>query len=153
MLISVLAGATYQFRMGSVWVWFGLQKRLWRTTFLFQWKGSKAPLGRMDSICSKFFSDLTKRASHLCFFQIYSAKMRVAIIGQSQFAGEVYKLLQKDGHKIAGVFTIPDTNGRADPLGGYALQALFRRCVNATVLGSGGRSWTKKPWCCLLGRA
>ena len=45
--------------------------------------------------------------------------MRVAIIGQSQFAGEVYKLLQKDGHKIAGVFTIPDVNGRADPLGMY----------------------------------
>ncbi len=43
--------------------------------------------------------------------------MRVAIIGQSQFAGEVYKLLQKDGHKIAGVFTIPDVNGRPDPLG------------------------------------
>ena len=46
--------------------------------------------------------------------------MRVAIIGQSQFAGEVYKLLQKDGHKIAGVFTIPDVNGRADPLGTYS---------------------------------
>ncbi len=49
--------------------------------------------------------------------QAHLAKMRVAIIGQSQFAGEVYKLLQKDGHQIAGVFTIPDVNGRADPLG------------------------------------
>ena len=53
--------------------------------------------------------------------QVDWAKMRVAIIGQSQFAGEVYKLLQKDGHKIAGVFTIPDVNGRADPLGMYKI--------------------------------
>ena len=53
--------------------------------------------------------------------QVDWAKMRVAIIGQSQFAGEVYKLLQKNGHKIAGVFTIPDLNGRADPLGTYKI--------------------------------
>ena len=50
--------------------------------------------------------------------------MRVAIIGQSQFAGEVYKLLQKDGHKIAGVFTIPDVSGRADPLGMYKVERI-----------------------------
>ena len=52
--------------------------------------------------------------------QVDFAKMRVAIIGQSQFAGEVYKLLQKDGHKIAGVFTIPDVNGRPDALGTFS---------------------------------
>ena len=56
--------------------------------------------------------------------QVDWAKMRVAIIGQSQFAGEVYKLLQKDGHKIAGVFTIPDVNGRADALGMYKIAAV-----------------------------
>lgn len=42
--------------------------------------------------------------------------MRVAIIGQSMFAGEVYKQLVKDGHKIVGVFTIPDQGVREDPL-------------------------------------
>ena len=53
--------------------------------------------------------------------QVHLAKMRVAIIGQSQFAGEVYKLLQRDGHKIAGVFTIPDINGRPDALGTFSI--------------------------------
>jgi len=42
--------------------------------------------------------------------------MKIAIIGQSQFGAEVYKLLKKDGHDIVGVFTILDQNGRADPL-------------------------------------
>ena len=57
--------------------------------------------------------------------QVDLAKMRVAIIGQSQFAGEVYKLLQKDGHKIAGVFTIPDVNGRPDALGTFSIFFLY----------------------------
>ena len=43
--------------------------------------------------------------------------MRVAIIGQSTFAGEVYKQLIKDGHKVVGVFTIQDQGNREDPLG------------------------------------
>ncbi|XP_071528563.1 cytosolic 10-formyltetrahydrofolate dehydrogenase isoform X3 [Panulirus ornatus] len=43
-------------------------------------------------------------------------RMRVAIIGQSTFAGEVYKQLVKDGHKVVGVFTIPDQGNREDPL-------------------------------------
>ncbi|XP_014671092.1 PREDICTED: cytosolic 10-formyltetrahydrofolate dehydrogenase-like [Priapulus caudatus] len=43
-------------------------------------------------------------------------KLRVAIIGQSIFAVEVYKALVADGHTIAGVFTIPDKNGKVDPL-------------------------------------
>nr|CAD7572288.1 unnamed protein product [Timema californicum] len=43
-------------------------------------------------------------------------KLRIALIGQSTFAAEVYKLLKKDGHKIVGVFTIPDKNNREDPL-------------------------------------
>ncbi|XP_068238224.1 cytosolic 10-formyltetrahydrofolate dehydrogenase isoform X2 [Palaemon carinicauda] len=42
--------------------------------------------------------------------------MRVAIIGQSTFAGEVYKKLVKDGHKVVGVFTVPDQGTREDPL-------------------------------------
>ncbi|XP_063608578.1 cytosolic 10-formyltetrahydrofolate dehydrogenase-like [Penaeus indicus] len=43
-------------------------------------------------------------------------RMRVAIIGQSTFAGEVYKKLVKDGHKVVGVFTVPDQGNREDPL-------------------------------------
>ena len=43
--------------------------------------------------------------------------MRIAIIGQSMFGADVYRLLQKDGHHIVGVFTVPDVNGKPDPLG------------------------------------
>lgn len=43
--------------------------------------------------------------------------MRIAIIGQSMFGADVYRLLQKDGHHIVGVFTVPDVSGKADPLG------------------------------------
>lgn len=44
-------------------------------------------------------------------------KLRVAIIGQSTFAAEVFKLLKKDGHEVVGVFTVPDKGNREDPLG------------------------------------
>lgn len=50
-------------------------------------------------------------------FQKIMSNLKIAIIGQSQFGEEVYKLLRKDGHEIVGVFTIPDVKGRADPLG------------------------------------
>ncbi|XP_072276631.1 cytosolic 10-formyltetrahydrofolate dehydrogenase [Pyxicephalus adspersus] len=46
--------------------------------------------------------------------------MRIAVIGQSLFGREVYKELVKDGHQIVGVFTIPDKDGKADPLGDEA---------------------------------
>uniref|UniRef100_A0A3B4XU08 10-formyltetrahydrofolate dehydrogenase n=1 Tax=Seriola lalandi dorsalis TaxID=1841481 RepID=A0A3B4XU08_SERLL len=42
--------------------------------------------------------------------------MKIAVIGQSLFGQEVYKELRKDGHTIVGVFTIPDKDGKADPL-------------------------------------
>uniref|UniRef100_A0A7N8XSE8 10-formyltetrahydrofolate dehydrogenase n=1 Tax=Mastacembelus armatus TaxID=205130 RepID=A0A7N8XSE8_9TELE len=42
--------------------------------------------------------------------------MKIAVIGQSLFGQEVYKELKKDGHTIVGVFTIPDKDGKADPL-------------------------------------
>ncbi|XP_063071191.1 cytosolic 10-formyltetrahydrofolate dehydrogenase [Engraulis encrasicolus] len=42
--------------------------------------------------------------------------MRIAVIGQSLFGQEVYKELRKEGHSIVGVFTIPDKDGKADPL-------------------------------------
>ncbi|EZA59493.1 cytosolic 10-formyltetrahydrofolate dehydrogenase isoform X2 [Ooceraea biroi] len=44
------------------------------------------------------------------------AQLKVAIIGQSSFAAEVYKLLRQNGHQITGVFTIPDKGNREDPL-------------------------------------
>ncbi|KAJ0023319.1 hypothetical protein NQD34_003218 [Periophthalmus magnuspinnatus] len=42
--------------------------------------------------------------------------MKIAVIGQSLFGQEVYKELRKEGHTIVGVFTIPDNDGKADPL-------------------------------------
>lgn len=45
------------------------------------------------------------------------AQLKIAIIGQSTFAAEVYKLLRQDGHKITGVFTVADKSNREDPLG------------------------------------
>ena len=48
------------------------------------------------------------------------ASLKVAVIGQSVFGLEVYKLLRKKGHTVVGVFTIPDVNGKSDPLGAEA---------------------------------
>eukprot|EP00088_Acartia_fossae_P053331 TRINITY_DN6060_c0_g1_i13.p1 TRINITY_DN6060_c0_g1~~TRINITY_DN6060_c0_g1_i13.p1 ORF type:complete len:901 (-),score=295.69 TRINITY_DN6060_c0_g1_i13:194-2896(-) len=42
--------------------------------------------------------------------------MKIAIIGQSPFATEVYRSILKDGHKIAGIFTVMDKNGKQDPV-------------------------------------
>uniref|UniRef100_A0A4W4E8U4 10-formyltetrahydrofolate dehydrogenase n=1 Tax=Electrophorus electricus TaxID=8005 RepID=A0A4W4E8U4_ELEEL len=46
-------------------------------------------------------------------------RMKIAVIGQSLFGQEVYKELKNDGHTIVGVFTIPDKDGKADPLGAF----------------------------------
>lgn len=44
--------------------------------------------------------------------------MKIAIIGQSLFGADVYKILRQNGHEIVGVFTVPDdAKGRPDPLG------------------------------------
>jgi len=40
--------------------------------------------------------------------------LKIAIIGQSMFATEVYRLIRKNGHTVVGVFTVPDKNGRED---------------------------------------
>ncbi|XP_013167806.1 PREDICTED: cytosolic 10-formyltetrahydrofolate dehydrogenase [Papilio xuthus] len=50
-------------------------------------------------------------------------QLRVAIIGQSTFAAEVFKLLQKDGHEVVGVFTVLDKGNREDPLATIAAQS------------------------------
>ncbi|XP_064422401.1 cytosolic 10-formyltetrahydrofolate dehydrogenase [Latimeria chalumnae] len=42
--------------------------------------------------------------------------MKIAVIGQSLFGQAVYKELRKDGHEVVGVFTIPDKDGKEDPL-------------------------------------
>ena len=62
-------------------------------------------------------------AVHLCGYidvlfqlQVLNGRIRIALIGQSQFAVEVYRILRQK-HDIVGVFTIPDVNGRPDPLG------------------------------------
>ncbi|XP_002736701.1 cytosolic 10-formyltetrahydrofolate dehydrogenase-like [Saccoglossus kowalevskii] len=44
------------------------------------------------------------------------SKMKIAVIGQSQFGQEVYSLLRKNGHEVVGVFTVPDVGGKPDPL-------------------------------------
>lgn len=49
----------------------------------------------------------------------YQNKLRLALIGQSLFGQEVYTNLRKQGHKVVGVFTVPDRDGKADPLGKY----------------------------------
>ncbi|XP_046682744.1 cytosolic 10-formyltetrahydrofolate dehydrogenase [Homalodisca vitripennis] len=48
--------------------------------------------------------------------QVVLSKLRLALIGQSTFAAEVYKLLKNRGHNVVGVFTIPDKGSREDPL-------------------------------------
>ncbi|XP_066490536.1 mitochondrial 10-formyltetrahydrofolate dehydrogenase isoform X1 [Tiliqua scincoides] len=50
----------------------------------------------------------------------YQNKLKLALIGQSLFGQEVYRQLQKEGHKVVGVFTVPDKNGKADPLASAA---------------------------------
>ncbi|XP_016861102.1 cytosolic 10-formyltetrahydrofolate dehydrogenase isoform X2 [Homo sapiens] len=45
------------------------------------------------------------------------ATMKIAVIGQSLFGQEVYCHLRKEGHEVVGVFTVPDKDGKADPLG------------------------------------
>lgn len=48
--------------------------------------------------------------------------MKIAVIGQSMFGAETYSILRKNGHKIVGVFTVPDVGGKADPLASIANQ-------------------------------
>lgn len=45
------------------------------------------------------------------------AAMKIAVIGQSLFGQEVYCRLREEGHEVVGVFTVPDKDGKADPLG------------------------------------
>ncbi|RZF33347.1 hypothetical protein LSTR_LSTR007692 [Laodelphax striatellus] len=42
--------------------------------------------------------------------------LKIAIIGQSTFAAEVYRQLRSKGHSIVAAFTVPDVGRREDPL-------------------------------------
>uniref|UniRef100_A0A671SA63 10-formyltetrahydrofolate dehydrogenase n=1 Tax=Sinocyclocheilus anshuiensis TaxID=1608454 RepID=A0A671SA63_9TELE len=59
----------------------------------------------------------------------YQNKLKLALIGQSLFGQEVYTNLRKQGHKVVGVFTVPDKDGKADPLG-------------ESQMGGGGIEWS-----------
>lgn len=52
----------------------------------------------------------------------YKNKLKLALIGQSVFGQEVYSHLCKEGHRVVGVFTVPDKDGKADPLGECILE-------------------------------
>ncbi|KAL8222028.1 UNVERIFIED_CONTAM: Mitochondrial 10-formyltetrahydrofolate dehydrogenase [Gekko kuhli] len=68
-------------------------------------------LGRTNHLLRKFSTSATI---------YYPNKLKLALIGQSLFGQEVYRHLQKEGHKVVGVFTVPDKNGKADPLASAA---------------------------------
>ena len=53
---------------------------------------------------------------------IMKKELKIAVIGQSVFAKDVYNLIRKNGHTVVGVFTIPDKNGREDPVATAAKQ-------------------------------
>nr|XP_021496596.1 mitochondrial 10-formyltetrahydrofolate dehydrogenase isoform X1 [Meriones unguiculatus] len=54
---------------------------------------------------------------HFSTGQVYfKNKLKLALIGQSLFGQKVYSHLQKEGHRVVGVFTVPDKDGKADPL-------------------------------------
>uniref|UniRef100_A0A8C5V112 10-formyltetrahydrofolate dehydrogenase n=1 Tax=Microcebus murinus TaxID=30608 RepID=A0A8C5V112_MICMU len=54
---------------------------------------------------------------HIRSSQVYfKNKLKLALIGQSLFGQEVYSHLRKEGHRVVGVFTVPDKDGKADPL-------------------------------------
>uniref|UniRef100_A0A7N8WS08 10-formyltetrahydrofolate dehydrogenase n=1 Tax=Mastacembelus armatus TaxID=205130 RepID=A0A7N8WS08_9TELE len=59
---------------------------------------------------------LKRMCSLLSLQHYYQNKLKLAIIGQSLFGQEVYSNLRRQGHKVVGVFTVPDKDGKADPL-------------------------------------
>ena len=71
------------------------------------------------------------------------AKLKIAIIGQSLFGAEVYRLLRSLEHRIVGVFTVPDVKGRPDPLGE------LQKCVHqlATIVNEIRRQALKMLFC------
>lgn len=64
----------------------------------------------------------------------YQNKLKLAIIGQSLFGQEVYSSLRKQGHRVVGVFTVPDKDGKADPLGKSPVSSLGFFLIFPTLL-------------------
>ena len=61
---------------------------------------------RISSLSTQIFNSKINVSS------IMTRNLRIAVIGQSVFAKDVYNLIRKNGHTVVGVFTIPDKNGR-----------------------------------------
>uniref|UniRef100_A0A452UWL8 10-formyltetrahydrofolate dehydrogenase n=1 Tax=Ursus maritimus TaxID=29073 RepID=A0A452UWL8_URSMA len=57
-----------------------------------------------------------RKLSGFRLFVYFKNKLKLALIGQSLFGQEVYHHLCKEGHRVVGVFTVPDKDGKADPL-------------------------------------
>ena len=64
----------------------------------------------------QFLPQAARRSFHTSSRMAKSTPLNIAIIGQSQFGLEVYKVLRQRGHNIVGVFTVPDVQGKPDIL-------------------------------------
>lgn len=65
----------------------------------------------------QFLQQAAKHSFHTSASRLgQSNPLNIAIIGQSQFGLEVYKVLRQRGHNIVGVFTVPDIKGKPDIL-------------------------------------
>ncbi|KAL4655636.1 cytosolic 10-formyltetrahydrofolate dehydrogenase-like [Arapaima gigas] len=78
--------------------------------------GYKPRTTRRPSYCARRTTAFLTTATDSCELP----NMKIAVIGQSLFGQEVYKELRKEKHVIVGVFTIPDKDGKADPLAAEA---------------------------------
>ena len=75
----------------------------------------------------------------------------MALIGQSLFGQEVYSHLCKEGHRVVGVFTVPDKDGKADPLGEYLGATgswTLRLAFSSQVYLYGGYRLKHSPFSC-----
>lgn len=79
--------------------------------------------------------------------QVYfKNKLKLALIGQSLFGKEVYSHLQKEGHRVVGVFTVPDKDGKADPLGEYTWEHWVKHSQGCWVIRAAFVACD--PYCC-----
>ena len=89
----------------------------------FAWSLARLSLRRSSVALSRTFHlsmTLRLRSTPFSTSSFLGKDLRIAIIGQSVFGQEVYNLLQRQGKNIVGVFTVPDQNGRPDPLAAQA---------------------------------
>lgn len=61
------------------------------------------------------FSSLAEQRGHVGAINSFPP-LRIAVIGQSNFAADVLELLVEGGYHVVGVFTIPDKGNREDIL-------------------------------------